>query len=155
MAQNKKLRKDDGTEKVLSSTYRSLIGSLLYLTATRPDILFATSFLSRFLQEPSQIHFAAASRILRYLKGTLDYGLMYKSSLHSDLVSYCDSDWAGSLDDRKSTSGCVFQLGANTCSWISKKQKVVATSTAQEEYIKAYKAITQIMWLGEFLKMLG
>ncbi|KAL0295953.1 UNVERIFIED_CONTAM: Retrovirus-related Pol polyprotein from transposon RE1 [Sesamum radiatum] len=105
-----KYQKEDGSQKVDGSMYRSLIGSLLYLTATRPDIMFATSLLSRFMQSPSQVHYAAAKRILRYLRGTKDFGIWYKSTNDAKLVGYTDSDWAGSVDDMKSTSGYTFSL---------------------------------------------
>ncbi|KAL0300270.1 UNVERIFIED_CONTAM: Retrovirus-related Pol polyprotein from transposon RE1 [Sesamum angustifolium] len=108
----RKYQKEDGSQKVDGSMYRSLIGSLLYLTATRPDIMFATSLLSRFMQSPSQVHYAAAKRILRYLRGTKDFGIWYKSTNDAKLVGYTDSDWAGSVDDMKSTSGYTFSLGS-------------------------------------------
>ncbi|KAL0329096.1 UNVERIFIED_CONTAM: Retrovirus-related Pol polyprotein from transposon RE2 [Sesamum radiatum] len=107
-----KIPKEDGSQKVDGSMYRSLIGSLLYLTATRPDIMFATCLLSRFMQSPSQVHYAAAKRILRYLRGTKDFGIWYKSTNDAKLVGYTDSDWAGSVDDMKSTSGYTFSLGS-------------------------------------------
>jgi len=121
LAANEKFRKDDGEKKANSSLYRSLIGSLLYLTSTRPDIMFAASLLSRFMQEPSQVHFGAAKRVLRYLQGTMDYGIMYKFGGDLNLIGYSDSDWAGSIDDMKSTSGYAFLFGSSICSWLSKK----------------------------------
>ena len=126
LAANKKFRKDDEEKKVNSSHFRSLIGSLLYLTSTRPDIMFSASLLSRFMQEPSQVHFGAAKRVLRYLQGTMDYGIMYKFGGDLNLIGYSDSDWAGSIDDMKSTSGYVFLFGSSIRSWLSKKQIVVA-----------------------------
>ncbi|BFG16559.1 hypothetical protein CerSpe_028330 [Prunus speciosa] len=83
------------SSKVDESIYRSLIGSLLYLTTTRPDIMYTTSLLSRFMQNPSQIHYGAAKRILRYLQGTIDYGIWYKPTTDPRLFGYTDSDWAG------------------------------------------------------------
>lgn len=117
-------------EKVDASIYKGLISS----TATRPDILFTASLLSRFMQYPNKIHFGAAKIILRYLQDTLDYGIMYKAVKDSKLIGYSDSDWAGSLDDMKSTSGYVFSLGSGICSWASKKQKIVSQSSAEAEY---------------------
>ncbi|XP_019433601.1 PREDICTED: uncharacterized protein LOC109340381 [Lupinus angustifolius] len=102
---NEKLQKDDGSPQADASLYRSLIGSLLYLTATRPDIMYATSLLSRFMQSPSQIHFGVGKRILRYLQGTKEFGIWYKTNTNSTLHGYTDSDWAGSMDDMKSTYG--------------------------------------------------
>ncbi|KAL0379752.1 UNVERIFIED_CONTAM: Retrovirus-related Pol polyprotein from transposon RE2 [Sesamum angustifolium] len=117
-----KYQKEDGSQKVDGSMYRSLIGSLLYLTTTRPDIMFATSLLSRFMQSPSQVHYAAAKRILRYLRGTKDFGIWYKSTNDAKLVGYTDSDWTGSVDDMKSTSGYTFSLGSGIFSWASKNK---------------------------------
>ncbi|KAB1208824.1 Copia protein [Morella rubra] len=109
LAANEKLKKENGADKANVTTYRSLVGSLLYLTATRPDIMFAASLLSRYMQDPSQNHFAAGKRVLRYLSGTLDYGILYKAGKESCLIGYTDSDWAGCLDDMKST-GDMFSL---------------------------------------------
>ncbi|XP_071712835.1 uncharacterized mitochondrial protein AtMg00810-like [Rutidosis leptorrhynchoides] len=100
---NEKMRKEDGSEKADTSKFRSLIGSLLYLTATRPYIMYATSQLSRFMQNPTKIHFGASRRILRYLQGTMDYRIWYKPTIDLKLHGYTDSDWAGSMDDMKST----------------------------------------------------
>ncbi|KAL0316667.1 UNVERIFIED_CONTAM: Retrovirus-related Pol polyprotein from transposon TNT 1-94 [Sesamum radiatum] len=142
-----KYQKEDGSQKVDGSMYRSLIGSLLYLTATRPDIMFATCLLSRFMQSPSQVHYAAAKRILRYLRGTKDFGIWYKSTNDAKLVGYTDSDWAGSVDDMKSTSGYTFSLGSGIFTWASKKQATVAQSSAEAEYIAAAATSNQAFGL--------
>ena len=155
LAANEKFRKDDGEKKVNSSLFRSLIGSLLYLTSTRPYIMFAASLLSRFMQEPSQVHFGAAKRVLRYLQGTMDYGIMYKFGGNLNLIGYSYSDWAGSIDDMKSTSGYAFLFGSNICSWLSKKQSVVAQSTAEAEYVSASKATSQTIWLRRIFEDIG
>ncbi|KAL0381449.1 UNVERIFIED_CONTAM: Retrovirus-related Pol polyprotein from transposon RE2 [Sesamum angustifolium] len=147
-----KYQKEDGSQKVDDSMYRSLIGSLLYLTATRPDIMFATSLLSRFMQSPSQVHYAAAKRILRYLRGTKDFGIWYKSTNDAKLVGYTNSDWAGSVDDMKSTSGYTFSLGSRIFSWASKKQATVAQSSAEAEYIAAAATSNQAIWLRRILE---
>ena len=117
-----KLVKDDGAPKADWKVYRSLIGSLLYLTISRPDILFAVNYLSRFMQEPSQTHFMAAKRILRYLQGTKNLGMHFAKNRENKLVGFTDSDWAGSDECMMSTSGYCFALGVNVFSWISKKQ---------------------------------
>ncbi|KAK4401281.1 Retrovirus-related Pol polyprotein from transposon RE1 [Sesamum angolense] len=150
-----KYQKEDGSQKVDGSMYRSLIGSLLYLTATRPDIMFATSLLSRFMQSPSQVHYAAAKRILRYLRGTKDFGIWYKSTNDAKLLGYTDSDWAGSVDDMKSTSGYTFSLGSGIFSWASKKQATVAQSSAEAEYIAAAATSNQAIWLRRILEDIG
>ncbi|KAL0418687.1 UNVERIFIED_CONTAM: Retrovirus-related Pol polyprotein from transposon RE1 [Sesamum radiatum] len=150
-----KYQKEDGSQKVDGSMYRSLIGSLLYLTATRPDIMFATCLLSRFMQSPSQVHYAAAKRILRYLRGTKDFGIWYKSTNDAKLVGYTDSDWAGSVDDMKSTSGYTFSLGSGIFSWASKKQATVAQSSTEAEYIAAAATSNQAIWLRRILEDIG
>ncbi|KAL0392995.1 UNVERIFIED_CONTAM: Retrovirus-related Pol polyprotein from transposon RE2 [Sesamum radiatum] len=91
----------------------------------------------KFMQSPSQVHYAAAKRILRYLRGTKDFGIWYKSTNDAKLVGYTDSDWAGSVDDMKSTSGYTFSLGSGIFTWASKKQATVAQSSAEAEYIAA------------------
>ncbi|KAG6409647.1 hypothetical protein SASPL_127688 [Salvia splendens] len=106
-----KLSKNDKEEKVDPTLYKSLVGSLRYLTCTRPDILYATGLVSRYMENPTTTHFKAAKRILRYLKCTIDYGLLYSATNDYRLVGYRDSDWAGDTDDRKSTSGYVFYMG--------------------------------------------
>ena len=103
MCQKKKLSKEDEAKKVDETLYRSLIGCLMYLTATRPDILHAVSLLSRFLNCATETHLIAAKRVLRYVRGTLDYGIRFCANQDCVLQGYSDSDWGGSLDDMKST----------------------------------------------------
>ncbi|XP_028111765.1 uncharacterized protein LOC114310053 [Camellia sinensis] len=134
---NKKLSKEDGRKEVEAFCYRSLVGSLLYLTATRPDIMYATSLLSQFMHSLSQIHFGVAKIMLRYIQGTLDYGIFYEKFLDAKLLGFCDSDWGGCVDDMKSTSGYAFSLRSSIISWSSKKQQTVAQSSAETEYISA------------------
>jgi hypothetical protein len=117
----KKLSKNDEGSIVDSTLYKSLVGSFLYLTATRPDIMYAARLVSRFMESPKDSHWKMAKRILRYVVGTLNFGLWYTKSNSNQLSGYTDSDFAGSLDDRKSTYGHVFQLGTNLVSWASKK----------------------------------
>ncbi|XP_042948551.1 secreted RxLR effector protein 161-like [Carya illinoinensis] len=152
---NEKLRKKDGVKKVDASTYRSLVGSLLYLCNTRPNILFATSMLSRFMQCLSQIHFGTTKRVLRYLQGTIGWGMWYKKSSSIKLVGFTDSDWAGSSDDMRSTSGYCFGLGFAMFSCSSKKQGNVAQSTAEAEYVAAARSANQAIWLRRILEYMG
>ncbi|XP_019055114.1 PREDICTED: uncharacterized protein LOC109115476 [Nelumbo nucifera] len=128
-----------------------MIGSLLYLTATRPDIMYAVSLLSRFMQNPSQVYHGAAKRILRYLQGTKSYGIWYRVTHDSKLIGYTDSDWAGSVDDMKSTSGYAFSLGSGIFSCTSKKQATVAQSSAEAEYIATAITMSQAIWLKKDL----
>lgn len=152
MATNVKLSKNDGKEKVDASLYRSLVGSLIYLTNTRPDIVHSVSIISRFMSDPSKDHLAATKRILRYIKGTKSHGIMYESENDCRLTGYTDSDWAGSIDDRRSTSGYVFQLGSKSISWSSKKQATVALSSSEAEYIASTSAACEAVWLRRILK---
>jgi hypothetical protein len=121
MAANEKLLQDDGVAKIDSKYFRSVVGSLIYLTNSRPNILYYVSFISRFMENPSKLHLAAAKRILQYLQGTKNHGILYKQQDENRLIGYSDSDWAGSYDDRKSTSRYVFCLGTNIISWCSRK----------------------------------
>ncbi|KAG5038153.1 hypothetical protein JHK86_018993 [Glycine max] len=132
-----KLSKDEAGTSVDQSLYRSMIGSLLYLTASRPDITFAVGVCARYQANPKISHLNQVKRILKYVNGTSDYGIMYCHCSDSMLVGYCDADWAGSADDRKSTSGGCFYLGNNLISWFSKKQNCVSLSTTEAEYIAA------------------
>ncbi|XP_050896117.1 secreted RxLR effector protein 161-like [Lathyrus oleraceus] len=121
MNQKEKLSKEDGVDKVDEGYYRSLIGCLMYLTATRPDILFAVSLLSRFMHCASEMHLKAARRVLRYIKGTVDYGVKFESCQNFKLCGFYDSDWTGSIDYMKSTSRYCFSLGSGVFSWCTKK----------------------------------
>ncbi|KAM1251313.1 hypothetical protein ACFX2G_034427 [Malus domestica] len=142
-----KLSKEDGSEDADQSLYRKMIGSLLYLTATRPDLMYASCLLARFMQKPTRKHMGTSKRVLRYVQGTLDFGIKYVKGKVVVLIGYCDSDWAGSLDDMKSTSGYGFSFGSGIFSWASVKQCCVALSTAEAEYVSVAEATTQAMWL--------
>ncbi|KAK5786860.1 hypothetical protein PVK06_041506 [Gossypium arboreum] len=122
VAQGEKLTSSGNQERVDEKEYRSLVGCLLYLIATRPDIMFGVSLLSRFMHCYNVIHFKAAKRILRYVKGTLSYGVKFEKGKELQLIGYSDSDWAGSVDDMKSTSGYFFTIGLGVFCWSSKKQ---------------------------------
>ena len=117
--------------------YRGLIGSLLYLTTSRPNIMFVVCLCARYQTNPKESHFKAAKRILKYLKGTTNVGLWYPSHSLIHLIGYSDSDFAGCKLDRKSTSGTCHLLGSSLISWHSKKQACVALCTTEAEYIAA------------------
>ncbi|CAL9017140.1 unnamed protein product [Prunus brigantina] len=155
LAMNEKLSKEDGSEQADEGVYRQIVGSLLYLTATRPDIMFAASLLARFMHGPTRKHMGTAKRVLRYVQGTTDYGIVYKKGKEARLIGYCDSDWAGSEDDMKSTSGYAFNLGSGVFSWASIKQNSVALSTAEAEYVSAAEATAQAIWLRFVLSDFG
>jgi hypothetical protein len=132
--------------------YKILVGSLLYLTTTRPNIMYAASLVSRYMESPKDSHWKMVKQILRYVAGTLNFGLWYTQSDDNHLSGHTDSDFASNLDDRKSTSGHVFHLGTNLISWASKKQPTVSISSAEEEYFIATSASGQAMWLRRILK---
>ena len=149
-----KLSKNDNNKDFDPSLYKSIVGSLMYLTATRPDIMHAVSLISRFMDRPKEARWKAAKRILRYVKGAKRYGILYTISENYKLIGYTDSDWAGSVDDRKSTSGYVFHMGSEVISWNSKKQPIVALSTAEAEYVAATAAACQSIWMRRMLRIL-
>ena len=135
MAANAKLTNNPSGESVDVTLYRSMIGCLLYLTANRPDIAFSVGVCSRFQSNMKVSHLNAVKRIIKYVGGTCDYGLFYSKESNLSLDSFSDSDWAGNADDRKSTTGGCFYVGANLVAWMSKKQNFVSLSTAKAEYI--------------------
>jgi len=149
-----KLGKDGSGDLVNPTYFKQLVASLRYLTSTRPDIVFGVGLISRFMEAPRQSHLQAAKRILRYIKGTQSDGIFYSCTNNVELVGYTDSDWAGDIEKRKSTSGYVFHLGTGIFSWSSKKQQVVALSTAEAEYIAAGSTATQAVWLRRILSVL-
>lgn len=117
--------------------------------------MFAVCLISRFMERPTEVHMQAAKRILRYLKGTVELGIYYKRGAEEKLIAFTDSDYAGDVDDRKSTSGYVFMLGTGAISWSSKKQPVVSLSTTEAEFIAAASCACQAVWLRRILENLG
>ena len=135
------------------SLYQAVIGSLNYAAiCTRPDLSTAVGILSKFMQNPGNEHWVGVKRVLRYVQGTLDYGLVYHHSPEFHLKAYADSDWAGCVETRKSTSGHVCCLGSNTISWRSKKQPIVALSSTEAEYIALCAATQEVVWMRRLLK---
>jgi hypothetical protein len=125
-----------------------MIGSLMYFTNTRPDICFAVNTLSQYMVESRHVHLIASKHVIRYLKGTVEYGLRYVADCEFGLVGYIDSDWAGSgVTDWKSTSRCCFSLGSTVIAWRNRKQTSVALSTTEVEYIAACLASSEAVWL--------
>ena len=131
--------------------YQRLVGKLIYLTHTRPDISFAVSIVSQFLSNPSEVHMEAVHRILRYIKKDPGRGLMFTKSPKRDLEVYTDADWAGSPIDRKSTSGLCSYVWGNLVTWRSKKQQVVARSSAEAEFRALAQGICEGIWLRRLL----
>ncbi|XP_070013124.1 uncharacterized mitochondrial protein AtMg00810-like [Nicotiana sylvestris] len=130
-----RLDMDETGIPVNQTMFRGIIGSLLYLTASRPDIVFSVGLSARFQSNPKESHFKGAKKILRYLKGTLDLVLYYPSGDSFNLIGYVDADYAGYLVDRKSTFGMAHFLGSCLISWGTRKQNSVALSTAEAEYV--------------------
>ncbi|GJR56489.1 hypothetical protein Tco_1407010 [Tanacetum coccineum] len=143
----KPLVKDGDADDVDVHLYRSMIGSLMYLTASRPDIMFAVCACARFQVTPKTSHLLAVKRIFRYLKGKLTLGLWYSRDSPFELVAYTDSDYAGATLDRKSTTGGCQFLGNRLISWQCKKQTVVATSTTEAKYVAAASCYGQVLWI--------
>ncbi|WVZ95049.1 hypothetical protein U9M48_040855 [Paspalum notatum var. saurae] len=137
MAINTKLDIDESGIKVDQTLYRSMIGSLLYLCASRPDIMFSVCLCARIQADPRECHLSTVKRILRYLKYTPSIGLWYPKGARFELLGYSDSDFAGCRVDRKSTSEGCYLLGRSLVSWSSKNQNCVSLSTAEAEYIAA------------------
>ncbi|KAJ9560217.1 hypothetical protein OSB04_005377 [Centaurea solstitialis] len=152
MAPPLSLDKDSKGKPVDVTLYRGMIGSLLYLTASRPDIMYSTCLCARYQAEPKESHLTAVKRIFRYLKGTPNMGLWYSKDSGFDLTAYSDSDFAGCKIDRKSTTGGCHLLGGKLVSWTSKKQNSVSTSTAEAEYVAAGICCAQVLWLRNQLQ---
>jgi hypothetical protein len=142
---------DTGSDLVDPTMYRQLIGSLMYITHTRPNICYAVIAMSQFMAEPKQRHWVATKHIMRYLRGTIAYDLRYKSSGGLFLHGYANVDWAGSPVDRKSTSRYCLNLGSAMISWSSRKQGSISQSTAKAEYIAASDASKEAIWLKKFV----
>ena len=155
MSPSCKLDKDEDGKKIDQKLYRGMIGFLLYLTASRPDIMFAVCLCTRYQSDPRESHLIAVKRIFRYLSGTKTIGLWYSRDSQFDLIAYSDSDFAGCKLDRKSTSGACQFLGSNLISWFSKKQNSVALSTAEAEYVAAGSCCAQILWIKRQLEDYG
>ena len=142
--------------KVDARVYQSAVGSLLYLaTATRPDISLAVGKAAQFNANPTTAHWTLVKRILRYVGGTADLGLLYTPGGNQELVGYSDSDFAGDINDRKSTSAYTFIKSGALISWRSKKQTVVAQSTAEAEYVALAAAAQEAIWLRRLLEDFG
>ncbi|XP_018628838.1 secreted RxLR effector protein 161-like [Nicotiana tomentosiformis] len=129
--------------------YTSIIGSLMYLTASRPDIVFSVGLCARFQSSPKESYLKAAKRILRYLKGMQDPVLYYPLGDNFDLIGYVDVDYAGYLVDRKSTSGMTHFLGSCLILWGTKKQNYVALSAAEAEYVTTASCCAQLLWIKQ------
>lgn len=151
LSENIKVQAEDGSGEADSKSYRSLVGKLMYLTHTRPDIVFAVNLLTRYMHKPSKNHYSLAKRVLRYLSGTLNHGIWYKRLDSIKLEEFTDSDWGGCVEDRKSTSGVVFNIGSGAISWMTKKQDITALSSTEAEYVALCAGLCQGIWLKRLL----
>jgi hypothetical protein len=142
-----KLHNDSGPPHSDISSYRRLVGKLLYLNTTRPDISFATQQLSQFMHAPTTVHFNAACRVLRYLKNNPGQGILFSRDSELQLTGYSDADWAGCMDTRKSISGYCFFIGKSLISWRAKKQATVSRSSSEAEYRALSSAACELQWL--------
>ncbi|XP_039011431.1 uncharacterized mitochondrial protein AtMg00810-like [Hibiscus syriacus] len=131
---NSKLGNDDDGEEVDRGRYQRLVGKLIYLSHTRPNIAFGVSVISQYMHAPKEKHLEVVYRMLRYLKVTPSKGLHFKKNTSRDIELYTDADWAGSVSDKRSTSGYCSYVWGNLVTWRSKKQSVVARSSAEAEY---------------------
>ena len=147
MASSTKLDQDLDGKPVNEKTFHGMIGSLLYLTASRPDIMFSVCLCARFQSYPKESHLTAVKSIFRYLAGTKNFGLWYPKGGDFSLVGYSGADYAGYKVDRKSTSGTCQFLGPSLILWHSKKQNVVALSIAEADYIATGACCAQLLWI--------
>ncbi|KAI3516445.1 hypothetical protein L1887_15360 [Cichorium endivia] len=154
MEQNLKLDKREEEEVVDATQYRRLVGRLLYLQATRPDITYAVNVLSQFVSQPRVSHLEAANRVLRYLKATPGQGILLSNTGETSLTAYCDSDWLGCPLTRRSRTGYLLLLGGSPISWKSKKQSVVSRSSAEAEYRAMASTVSEILWMRWLLQEL-
>ena len=152
---NLKLDVDSGTTECESAQYQQLIGTLIYLMITQPDLRYLVGLLSQFMQKPRDIHLDCAKRVLRYVSGTMDCGILYKTAMLIRLEGYTDADWADYKADRRSTSGFAFSLGSRAMSWSSKKQPIVTLLSTKAKYRGAAVATCEAVWLKRILKDLG
>jgi hypothetical protein len=155
MPTNGQLNTDENGKDFDQKVYRSIIGSLLYLCASRPDIMLSICMCARFQASPKESHHQAVKRILRYLAHTPTLGLWYPKGSSLDLAGFSDSDYAGDRVDRKSTSSTCHFLGRSLVCWSSKKQNCVSLSTAEAEYIAAGACCSQLLWMKQTLKDYG
>ncbi|KAL8090356.1 hypothetical protein AgCh_039723 [Apium graveolens] len=146
------LHKDENGKLVNPTEFKSLIGVLRYQVHTRPDIAFPVGVVSRFMEKPTELHLSAAKRILRYINGTLNYGLVYTKSRGDYLLTgFSDSDFGGNVDNRKSTGGMVLYLNESLITWVSQKQRCVALPSCEAEFMVATAAACQGIWLPKVL----
>jgi hypothetical protein len=151
-----KLVKDEAGKAADATLYKQMIGCLMCILATRPDMAYSVCLAARYMERPTEMHVADVKRVLRYLKGTLSYEILYKCKTGNELIlqGWSDSDYAGDHDDSKSTSGYVFTMNDSAICWCSKKQPIVTLSSTEAEFVSAASCSCQCIWLRNVLKHL-
>lgn len=152
-----KLEKEGDEELVDPTNFRKIVGSLRYLCNSRSDLTYSVGLISGFMYKPSTPHLLAAKRILRYVKGTVDHGILFKdkgAGIEPELFGYIDSNWCGDKGDRKSTASYVFMYGKSPISWGSKKESIVALSSCEVEYIAAFMSACLAVWVDALMEEL-
>ncbi|KAJ9547861.1 LOW QUALITY PROTEIN: hypothetical protein OSB04_020404 [Centaurea solstitialis] len=151
---NRLTKQEDG-KRVDATLFKQMVGSLLYLTVTIPDLAYSVCLISRFMAGPMESHMMVAKRVIRYIKATTSMGIFYQRGNTDEMVAYTDNNYARDLDDRRSTSGYVFMLSGGAVAWASKKQPMVTLSTTEAEYVAAAFCACQCLWMQQVLKQVG
>jgi hypothetical protein len=153
--QNHMLFQCSNSASIDKGRYQRLVGKLIYLSHTRPDITYAVNVVSQFMHDPRKAHMDAVERILRYLKSNPGKGILFSNHGNLKVEGYTDADWAGSKNDRRSTSGYFTFVGGNLVTWRSKKQPVVARSSAEAEFRGMALGVCELLWVRNVLSDLG
>ncbi|XP_027338317.1 uncharacterized protein LOC113852279 [Abrus precatorius] len=141
-----KINRDIDGAMMDDTYFKQIVGSLMYLTATRPNIMYNVSLISKYMSKPTELHLQSTKRILRYLKGTTSYGIFYRKEREENLLAFTNSNYIGDKDDSKSTFGYVFLLSLGAVSWMSKKQPIVTLSSTKVEFMAVAASACQAMW---------
>ncbi|GKC82212.1 hypothetical protein Tco_1137929 [Tanacetum coccineum] len=155
MVEKSKLDEDPQGKAVDPTHYRAMVGTLMYLTSNRPDLVYAVCMCARYQARPTKNHLHAVKRIFRYLQGTVNRGLWYSKDFAIVLTAFADADHAGCQDTRRSTSGSMQLLGDRLVSWLSKRQKSAAISSTEAEYIALSGCCSQVLWMRSQLTDYG
>lgn len=147
MVEKEHLQPDIKAQPADQVNYQRMVGKLIFLTHIRPDIAYAVSIVSRFMTNPQELHARAVIHIYRYLRGNVDFALLYRQGEETDLYRFTDGNWAGDTHDRKSTTGYIFMLGSTPITWNNKKQPTMALSSIESEYMAITEGTKEAVWL--------